>query len=740
MNTHISKSFSVFVAATTILLSCNEKEATLQETRQEDMVFTAAWGKDEDSRTLLAENGTDILWSVSEKINVFYGNKYSGVFTSTNPAPAATADFTGSLDILVGDVDPFDSQSKYYAVYPYNQSNQCDGQSVTLSLSSNQTAVPESFQDKFFPAVARSRTLNLSFYNVCGGACFSVTQEGVEKVVFRSNDGSPIAGIAKCGFGEDEKPVLSQITEAKDSIVLIAQDGGFVPGAKYYAAMLPESHKQGISVTLYTATKRAVRNIDNPVTIHRSVFGLLENIDENLEYEVYNVIDFADARIKQHCLEAFDTNGDGELTYPEAAAVTDISKAFTSTLYTSFDEFRFFTSVTSIPANWFKDRARLKSISFPVSITSVGDGAFAGCAAIKKAAIGAQLLSSKNVQSLFPDSYASIEEIKISSSGGEYSICAQAFQGCAALTELALPGRLKSIGKEAFQGCAGLTKIRIPDLASWLGINFSANTASPFYTSGEGHLYVGASEMTKVVVPEGTEEIKAYIFYNCTGITELSLPSSIRKVNTGVFYGCNHLKAVSVPSVDTWVNITFSSRESAPFNASGEGLLYVNGSILKSLNLPQEATKINAWAFLNCTGIEEMNIPDKLSSVAEDAFSGCSKLKKATIPSLSVWMKMGYQSQGSAPFNASGEGHLYFGNQEITEPLIPEEVTEFKAYCFFNCTGFVKMILEPTVPPTLRTDALTGTTCLFVVWDECLNKYKTSWSSLADRIIPESQL
>lgn len=271
-------------------LSCTrevETENTLPASRQ--LEIRAAWAQDNHSRTALADNGSDILWTPGETINVFYGSRFSGKFTSSNAEPQALVTFSGNLTFVTGSMEQGNESSRYFAVYPYDENNTCDGQSVTLALSSKQTGKPGTFADKFFPAVAVSATPDLAFYNVCGGARFGVTQEGIVKAVFRSHDGSPMAGKVKVGFGDDNKPQILELTDPVDSVVVSAPAGGFIPGENYFAAMLPQAHASGISVTLYTAMQRASKTIGNPITVRRSIFGMLENLDDGLvnweEYE-----------------------------------------------------------------------------------------------------------------------------------------------------------------------------------------------------------------------------------------------------------------------------------------------------------------------------------------------------------------------------------------------------------------------------------------------------------------------
>ncbi len=271
--------FAVLSLMALALACTREVEAPAELREGIEMEFTATWAKGESSRTVLQEDGTSIWWSAAERINAFYGNKFSGVFTSTNTNPASSVTFRGTMDVLAGSQEPDNGTSRYWAVYPYNEDNSCDGESVNLMLSHNQTGVDNNFADNFFPAVAMSDTPELAFWNVCGGARFSVVAEGVERVVFRSNDGSPMAGEVTVGFGEDHKPVVRSVTDAKDSVIVNAPAGGFVPGTNYFAVMLPQVHAGGMTVTLYTATKRLKKALGGAVTVHRSAFGTLNQLD-----------------------------------------------------------------------------------------------------------------------------------------------------------------------------------------------------------------------------------------------------------------------------------------------------------------------------------------------------------------------------------------------------------------------------------------------------------------------------
>ena len=113
-----------------------------------------------------------------------------------------------------------------------------------------------------------------------------------------------------------------------------------------------------------------------------------------------NIIQFEDRYVKDICVSNWDTNGDGELSYDEAAVVTSIGLKFSGNpciLY--FDEFRFFTGVqwSEKSGSCFHDCINLSRITLPKSIITLGQnnesvyGCFEGCTNLKKIVIPASV-------------------------------------------------------------------------------------------------------------------------------------------------------------------------------------------------------------------------------------------------------------------------------------------------------------------------------------------------------------
>ena len=143
------------------------------------------------------------------------------------------------------------------------------------------------------------------------------------------------------------------------------------------------------------------------------------------------VITFADATVKSLCVAAWDTDGDGELSYDEAAAVTDLGTSFAGTAIKSFDELQYFTSLTEIPAGAFSGCSDLATVTLTASVNAIGETAFQGSA-------------------LTAFDFSSIE-----------TIGSNAFNGCTGLVTLDLPEVVSTVGTQAFQNCTALTSVTV---------------------------------------------------------------------------------------------------------------------------------------------------------------------------------------------------------------------------------------------------------------------------------------
>ena len=153
-------------------------------------------------------------------------------------------------------------------------------------------------------------------------------------------------------------------------------------------------------------------------------------------------IAFADANVKALCVANWDTGGDGELSYEEAAAVTDLGDVFkNNTSIVSFEELQYFTGLTAIGVAAFQRCSSLTGISIPNSVTTIGRNAFENCTS----------LNSVNI----PCSVTTLES--------------SLFSRCKNLNKIVLPNSITQIPSSMMFDSNGVGYIHVPGSVRWIG-------------------------------------------------------------------------------------------------------------------------------------------------------------------------------------------------------------------------------------------------------------------------------
>lgn len=227
-----------------------------------------------------------------------------------------------------------------------------------------------------------------------------------------------------------------------------------------------------------------------------------------------NYIEFADSEVKRLCVENWGSNG--EITYDQAAAVTNIGTVFSgNTAITSFDELQYFTGLQGISKDAFGSCSSLTSITIPDSVTTIGWYAFYNCRALTSITI--------------PENVTTID----------YA----AFSNCLGLTSINIPDSLTTIGKYAFNRCLELSSITIPDSLTIIG----------------EAAFRDCSKLKTITISSGVTTIGDYVFFNCSALTSITIPSGVTTIGDYAFYYCRALTSITsyVTSAPTIMSTTF---------------------------------------------------------------------------------------------------------------------------------------------------------------------------------------
>ena len=141
-----------------------------------------------------------------------------------------------------------------------------------------------------------------------------------------------------------------------------------------------------------TLEEYALMNLDVD-NIHVYVpCGSLE-VYQNSAWSVFNLVEncnivFEDPLTKQLCVEAWDLNYDGELSYREAAAVTHFGGVFQFSSITRFNELQYFTGLYEIHQDDFTDCVNLTTVTFPPTVIWIKSEAFMNCFSLASITFG----------------------------------------------------------------------------------------------------------------------------------------------------------------------------------------------------------------------------------------------------------------------------------------------------------------------------------------------------------------
>ena len=381
---------------------------------------------------------------------------------------------------------------------------------------------------------------------------------------------------------------------------------------------------------------------------------------EFITLESNDIIQFADAEVKRICVENWDTNGDGELSIAEAAAVKYLNKRFRYKNIMSFNELEYFTSITSIGTNEFDECAHLTSVKIPSSIKSIGLDAFEGCRNLTAVHIS-DIASWCNI--VFADHYSNplfyahhlylndkeLTDIKIPNS--IKSIRSYAFCRCSYLKSIFIPNSVTSIDNNAFTDCRGLTSIVIPNSVTFIG----------------DYAFSGCSGLTSITVESGNPKYDSR--NNCNAIIDDNnqmmrgckntiIPNSVTSIGISAFSSCTGLTSITIPN-----NVT-SIGSSAFSSCTG----------LTSITIPNDVTSISSSAFYGCTGLVYITLPSNLNSIGNSAFLGCNSLtdvycKAETVPTAE-----------NNSFSNPGNITLYVPSASLAAYKSTEPWSKFKAY------------------------------------------------------------
>lgn len=285
----------------------------------------------------------------------------------------------------------------------------------------------------------------------------------------------------------------------------------------------------------------------------------VKSLDASCSVVVRNpYISFADNLVKFVLVSLYDTNQDGEISYKEASSVSVLpSKLFGS--YSkgikSFQELQFFTGLTEIPHEAFKNCESMESVIIPEGVTCIGSYAFGWCYSLRNVKLPSTLktiseygLFATNIEELIlPENLETLGRSALSSTQ---------------LRTIRIPDSVTSIGKGVLRNCCNLQSIygRFSSADNRCIVKDGTLIAFAPYglveystpedvrvVSGSAFSFEKSTTLVKIILNEGVLEIQRAVFeYNKT-IETIILPSTILTIGSLGYAKDIYIKSINPP-------------------------------------------------------------------------------------------------------------------------------------------------------------------------------------------------
>ena len=189
------------------------------------------------------------------------------------------------------------------------------------------------------------------------------------------------------------------------------------------------------------------------------------------------------------------------------------------------------------------------------------------------------------------------------------------------------------------------------------------------------------NNLTSIVIPEGVTRIGDDTFESCDSLMSIAIPNSVTSIGNGAFWGCESLTSIVIP----------------------EGVISIGDK-----------------AFECCINITDIELPSGIMNIGKGAFGDFdaplyANLNTKTAKALG---RAGYSfreagSKISYKYMYSDEGEEITGlavtdaDEDITEAVIPEGVTNIESAAFYGCSNLTCIEL-PEIITNIGENAFYG--------------------------------
>ena len=332
---------------------------------------------------------------------------------------------------------------------------------------------------------------------------------------------------------------------------------------------------------------------------------------------------------------------------------------------------------------WYSGVKDIQTVVIKDQVTSIGKNAFRNCSNLKNVTIG----------------------------DGVTSIGEHAFFWCTSLGEMTIGDNVQDIGGWAFYYCPALEEVTMGSGVETIGTR-------AFY---------GCSGLTELTLGSNVKTVEDYAFAACDGLKNIYIPESVRYFGESVFSDCTGLTGVHISNLDAWFRIDFTLHATNPLCYAGT--LYLNGTPVTEVYIPDHVIALDDYVFSGCTSIQKVHISENVESIGNYAFGGCTGLATVNIPD-----------------SVETIGHYAFIDcSSLREVTIGSGVKSIACGAFDGCTSLKNVFFTGSAPDIYEYTTFSGVTATVYYpfgdasWTEAVRKNYDGQLTWISYVQPEKE-
>lgn len=315
---------------------------------------------------------------------------------------------------------------------------------------------------------------------------------------------------------------------------------------------------------------------------------------------------------------------------------------------------------TKINDHALEGAVRLKNVTIPKTVTSLGDYSLAGMNYLSKLTLGkgittlpaklfgdapaegatdtrTKITNRLTIQGTLTNTNGALSNqsfMYLSLDNSITSIADEEFKNCGRLIEVRIPNNTTTIGKSAFEGCK---KLRTVNFGKALNIKTIGEAAFKDCINLENLKFSSLKNVTTIeqntfsntafrtiTIPDNVTLIKSGAFNNCARLYQLTIGLNVEEIYENAFTDSGFIKAT-----------TYTSSKNRRLIIKSQKALKAHGNFqnmdCKTISIQGKVPSIEDAMFSGCKTITNITVPNGLTSIGKEAFKGCESLKYFTM-------------------------------------------------------------------------------------------------------------